>query len=236
MSLGELSRNISLVPIKVPILGSYDQITLSLMRRLIDDIKSNYDPEYEGNVFALLASDLRLFVSRAGNHTYAIITEECKKQGSREDTFTLSIFKDGAQIEAFDVKNKDELNQKMQKIEYEMSSNGFREAPTTEKVTRMFRWADLMPIVKEQELTRGGELIELAMLFCLELFRNENHLRKRLTYWLGQEWGLSWMAQEIVQLGKAKNAQEYGNFDELYQIIKKGLDNELARRGIVSSS
>lgn len=210
---------------KVLILGSYDKVTKTVMKNLIGTIKGIYDPGFEGKLIALLVESVRIFQSRSYVHSYVIITEE----SGRKRIVNLSI-----NDRVIDVVKADETEyvKLLQEIEQEIAtSHEFRELSATSKVRALCHWADLILIVKHKSLTRGGELIELAILACMKIFNIADYSSKILLLRKNRV-RLSWMALEMLGLGGMRLAKKYADFTTLTKKVVKEIDLILEREGL----
>ncbi len=116
----------------------------------------------------------------------------------------------------------------MQEIENSILSSNYYEILVTTKVRTLCRWVDLITVFRDQELTRGGELIELTILVLLELLKVES-LCSKATIFQASRITLSWMLREILDLGKITQPREYSNFDQLVSLLKREVDMAMER-------
>ena len=215
--------------LKVLILGSYDKQTKDLMEKLTEEIKRIYDYRFEGKLVAVLVENVRIFRSRTQNdRIYVLITE---KYGRKQ---VLSLFKDGRGLDVFEAGAREALEYETKIVSTISESKEFREIFVTSKVRSLSEWADLIPVVKERSLTRGGELIELSVLTCMKLFNAADYTPKIM---LLQRKGvkLSWMADELVKLGGMRSASMYQDFSSLMEVVVRQLDLILEQQGFKSS-
>ncbi len=205
--------------LRVLLLGSYDDQTKDLMRTLIRMLIDTYDPQHDlksRRLVPLLVEDVRMFESRSGADSYWVIFEQY------DDVYTFRLFHGENRIDAFDCKVADFQNS-MKEIENSiLASQDYREIFVTNKVRQLCQWVDLITVFKHQELTRGGELIELTMLVVLELVHRE-FFSSKMSIFRNSSVSLSWMVDEIMQLGRIKPIQ-YSSYEELAKLLRREVD------------
>jgi hypothetical protein len=85
------------------------------------------------------------------------------------------------------------------------------------------RWSDLIAVIKQRGLGRGGELIELAMIICLYLFKGDSSLMQKTILLRKSRVRLSWMVKELTNLGKVKQ-ETYKDLYSLVEELKQEID------------
>ena len=96
------------------------------------------------------------------------------------------------------------------------------------------RWSDLIAVIKHRGLGRGGELIELTMIICLYLFKEDPSLVQKTILLRKSKVRLSWMVKELVDLGSVKQ-KTYEDFRSLVEELKQEIDRvvEVKRIGLI---
>lgn len=212
--------------IKVLLLGSYDRSTKQIMRDLIESLKGTYDPECRGQFIAVLADDVSILQARSQLSTYLILTERKKSK------CTIRLFRNQDTIDVFDCQEA-ELQDVMNQIKELIDKAGeYRETTASFKVRCLCRWANLVGVVKQKGLTRGGELIELTMIVCLALFNVEDFTGKTVVF-AKRGIKLSWMLEEMVKLGKLKTVSS-SDFADLSRKLKAEIDMLIEREAFHS--
>lgn len=212
--------------IKVLLLGSYDRSTKQTMRDLVERLKETYDPECRGQFIAVLADDVSILQARSQLGTYLILTER------KESKCTIRLFRNQDTIDVFDCQEtelKDIINQIKELID---KAGEYRETTASLKVRCLCRWANLVSVVKQKGLTRGGELIELTMIVCLALFNVEDFTGKTVVF-AKSGIKLSWMLEEMMKLGKLKTVS-FSDFRDLLGKLKEQIDMLIDREAFHS--
>lgn len=205
--------------LRVLLLGSYDDETKDLMRRLIRMLIDIYDPQHDlkaRRLVPLLVEDVRIFESRSGADSYWVIFERY------DDVYTFQLFKGENRIDAFDCKVAD-FQDSVKEIEDSiLASQDYHEIFVTNKVRQLCQWVDLIAVFKDKELTRGGELIELTMLVVLELV-GQDFFSRKMSIFRKRNVSLSWMVEEIMQLDRIRPIQ-YSSYEELAKSLRNEVD------------
>jgi hypothetical protein len=212
--------------IKVLLLGSYDTSTKQVMRDLVENLKATYDPECRGQFIAVLADDVDILWARSQLSTYLILTER------KDSKCTIRLFRNQDTIDVFDCQEpelEDAVNQIKELID---KAGDYTEVAASLKVRCLCRWANLVSVIKQKGLTRGGELIELTMIVCLALFNVEDFTMKTVVF-SRKGMKLSWMLQEMVNLGKVKTIS-FIDFKDLSEKLKAEIDVLIQREAIRS--
>ncbi len=206
--------------VTVLLLGSYDNLTKKIMRDLVQRLSDRYDPEPRNKgrrLVILLAEDVTIFQSRPQQATYVLVTE---RYGS---TSTFKLFKDGKMVETFDCPPEKFPEMSREVVKSIAGSGDFAETSVTNKVKWLAGWADLIGVVKDQEVTLGGELIELTLLMALDLFTDTSFSPKTVIF---QKNGivLSWMLEELMKLGRFNRVRKYDGMDGLVRFATEEID------------
>lgn len=172
------------------LLGSYDDQTKPVLARIKDRLAEAfvYHPE---QVSSLLLDEVALYKFDMGSREFTIFAERY------EGGVTLSILDARRMIDAKDFPGKE-----IEGIDEIISSylieryhkDAYTEFSLLEKLTELARLSSLVFFVRDQELTRGGEYIELGVLLSLRIEPSKIHFFKR------EGLDLSEMAWEILDL------------------------------------
>jgi hypothetical protein len=203
--------------IRVLFLCSYDKKTLNVVEQAITKIREIYDPDFRKKLLPVLAKNLRIFEARSGEERYLILSEKWGNECG------VSLFKNGKIINNFQCSSR-ECNEILRQIEESIRGLGeFRELTATTKVMELCRWSDLIAVIKQRGLGRGGELIELAMIICLYLFKGDSSLMQKTILLRKSRVRLSWMVKELTNLGKVKQ-ETYKDLYSLVEELKQEID------------
>jgi hypothetical protein len=212
--------------VKVLLLGSYDMSTKQIMRSLVESLKATYDPECGGRFIAVLADDVCIFQARSQLSTYLVLTER------QQSKCTVRLFKNEDTIDVFDCQES-ELRDIMNQIRESIDKAGeYREITSLLKVRNLSRWANLVSVIKQKGLTRGGELIELTMIVCLALFNVEDFTGKTVVF-ARRGMKLSWMLEEMVNLGKVRTIS-FVDLKDLSEKFRAEIDMLIQREALRS--
>lgn len=213
--------------IKILFLCSYDRHTLQIVKKLSDRIIRDYgseDYEWSGRIIPVIAKNVRVYLTESGSHHYCIFSQQYR------DKWSLTVFRNRAVLDRMQCTKADfeSLLKEVEKIV--IGGKGkYTEMKTTPKIIELSRWSDIIFIVKIIPFTRGGELIELAIIVCKHLFQGDKTVNKVvLLKKKGIE--LSWMAKEMIELGKIRS-QKFKDFEELWRLARKELEALMKSRG-----
>lgn len=109
------------------------------------------------------------------------------------------------------------------------SKGKYIEMKATLKIIELSKWSDIIFIIKIIPFTRGGELIELTMIVCKHLFQHDKTVNKVVLF-KKKIIELSWMAKEMIELGKIRSHQ-FKDFKELWELAKKELEVLMESKG-----
>ena len=137
----------------VLLLGSFDSKT----RVVLADLRRRLVTEFRKEVlFVFVMDTLRMFYAGP----YQILAEETK-----EDTYTLFIFLRGELFEVEDFEAKGTVEDLIVSyVEEHLGDEPVTEPPIMDKLAALSLASKATMLVKDQELTRGGELVELSYL------------------------------------------------------------------------
>ena len=206
--------------IKILLLCSYDGETLRIVKKLSDRIIRDYgseDYEWSGRMIPIIARNVRVYHTESGSEHYCIFSQQYK------DKWSLTVFKNTTILDRMQCNNAEYegLLETAEKIVID-SRGKLVEMKATLKVIELSKWSDIILIVKVKRLTRGGELIELTMIVCKHLFQRDKTVNKVVLFKKkGIE--LSWMAREMIELGKIRSHQ-FKDFEGLWETTRKELE------------
>jgi hypothetical protein len=199
-------------PSIVLLIGSYDNKT----RTILDNIKEETAKIFSGKVFAFLLDDLELYTT----NRFEVLTENQNNQ-----IITLYLF-EGADL--YDVQDLPLTeNKKPDEAIYAYLRNKF-DISRLEKKTLSSKFDLLMSLaieiflVRDLELTRGGEYLEMMH----TLFTNQS---EKLWFFMKNSITLSSMLMEYLDIFRVK-MRTYKNYSELraalIRIITHSLENQ----------
>lgn len=213
--------------IKILLLSSYDNETLKIIRRLSDKIIRDYgseDYEWSGRIIPVIARNVSIFHAKSESDHYCLFSQQYKEKWS------LTVFKNAKILDRMQC---DELEYRRLLREVEkvvIASKGeYIKMKATPKIIELCDWSDIIFIIKIFPLTKGGELIELTMIVCRNLFQNDKTVDKVVVFKKkGIE--LSWMAKEMIELGRIQSHQ-FEDFEELWELAAEELDVLIEDKG-----
>jgi hypothetical protein len=198
-------------------LCSYDKSTLRLVESAIDEIRKIYDPYFQRRLLPLLAKDIRIFEERSGKGRYLVLSEKY------ENEWNVYLFKDKEVINRLRC-SYSEYELIMERIEnFIKLTSEYKEMMITSKVIELGKWSDLIIVIKDKELGKGGELVELSMIMCPYLFKGDTTLVQKTIILKRGRVRLSWMVKEIIKLAHMRH-YTYSNFSSLVDKIKGEID------------
>ena len=205
--------------VKILLLCSYDRDTLGIVKKLSYRIIRDYgseDYEWSGRIIPIIARNVQVYHTESGSQHYCILSQQYK------DKWSLTIFKNTAILDRIQC-GKAEYDQLLERTrEIAIASEGkYVEMKATFKIIELSKWSDIIFIVKIIPATRGGELIELTMIVCKYLFQRDKNVNKVVVF-KKKRIELSWMAKEMIELGKIRSHQ-FGDFEELWELTRKEL-------------
>jgi len=213
--------------IKVLLLCSYDSETLKIVKKLSDKIIRNYgseDYEWSGRIIPILARNVSVFHTKSGSQNYCIFSQQYK------DKWSLTVFKNTKILDRIQCTKVDYENLLKRVKELVVGSKGeYIEMKATPKIIELCKWSDIIFIIKIIPFTKGGELIELTMIVCKYLFQGDKTVNKVVLF-KKRRIGLSWMAKEMIELGKIRSHQ-FEDFEELWKLARKELEVLIESKG-----
>ena len=206
--------------IKILLLCSYDGNTLGIVRKLSDKIIRDYgseDYEWSGRIIPIIARNVRVYHTESGSQHYCIISQQYK------DKWSLTVFRNTTILDRMQC-SKAEYEHLLRMVEKTVidSKGEYTEMKATLKVIELSKWSDIIFIIKVIPFTRGGELIELTMIVCKHLFQRDKTVNKVVLF-KKKRVELSWMAKEMIELGKIRSHQ-FEDFEGLWELAKKELE------------
>lgn len=213
--------------IKILLLCSYDKDTLKIVRKLSDKIIRDYgseDYEWSGRIIPVIAKNVRVYHTESGAHHYCIFSQQYK------DKWSLTVFKNRTILDRMQCTTADYENLLKRVKKIVIGSKGkYVEMKATLKIIELSKWSDIIFIIKIIPFTRGGELIELTMIVCKHLFQHDKTVNKVVLF-KKKIIELSWMAKEMIELGKIRSHQ-FKDFKELWELAKKELEVLMESKG-----
>ncbi len=194
--------------LRILLLGSYDDITRTILHKLRKDLNERFE-RYACTTLLLENMDIHVSL-RPGLHDYSVFFE---KEGENAGAVTL-IKEKTKPIERIEYKSEQEYQQSIGSGSGSIDFKHFRKVPELEKASILNDWADLVYLIKQLELTRGGELVELT--YLLHRHRGGKSVVDPLKYefFYKKEIEISTMVKEIVVHNKIYPI-EYTEYEEL---------------------
>lgn len=206
---------------------SYDGKTLKMVRRLSDQIIKDYgseDYEWSGRIIPIIARNVSVFQTKSEFDNYCIFSQRYK------DKWSLTIFKNTKILDRMQCPKTAYENLLKSVKKLVMTSKGeYSEMKATPKIITLCKWSDIIFIIKILPFTRGGELIELTMIVCKNLFQRDKTVEKVILF-KKKRIDLSWMAKEMIELGKIRS-HKFEDFKELWESAKKELEDLMRNKG-----
>lgn len=213
--------------IKILLLCSYDSETLKIVKKLSDKIIRNYgseDYEWSGRIIPILARNVSVFHTKSGSQNYCIFSQQYK------DKWSLTVFKNTKILDRMQCTKVDYENLLKRVKELLVGSKcEYIEMKATPKIIELCKWSDIIFIIKIIPFTKGGELIELTMIVCKYLFQGDKTVNKVVLF-KKRRIDLSWMAKEMIELGKIRSHQ-FEDFEELWKLARKELEALIESKG-----
>lgn len=207
--------------LRILLLGSYDDQTKAFLHQLRNDLNERFQ-RYAS--ITLMLENMDIYISPDPQvHDYSIFFE---REGKEEAVVTF-IKEKTKPIEIISYSNEEEFKKNIGKDSGNVDFRQFRKVSELEKVSILNDWADLTYLVKELELTRGGDLVELTYLLHKHAGKtNIDPLKFEFFYKNGIE--ISTMIKEIVANNKIV-PQKYTSYDELRDISIKTTERHISR-------
>ena len=166
LRLSFLIDQIQKKPVNVLILCSYDEKTKDLARRaclLVDDF-------YMSPV--LMAEDVDIYLPRSRMSNIWVARENRRPhQGS------IQVFEGNKLVQSKDFRSEKDFGQEIARITRSYRQSFLRET-ILKKVLILSKWANVILFLKNKELGRGGDCIELGILYARAMYRSSMILSK----------------------------------------------------------
>lgn len=178
--------------LKILLLGSYDKETKPILRNLRKALNERFS-RYICTTVLLENIDIHKSLTE-GVDIHLFLEKE-------DSQITMTILRNGNQIiERLDI-DESEFSSTIGKDSKLIDYTQFRKLNELEKVMLLNDWADVVYLIKHNELTRGGELVELTyILFTNPSKKNINSLKYNIFF--QSDIMISTMLKEIVGIFK----------------------------------
>ena len=213
--------------IKILLLCSYDSETLKIVKKLSDEILRNYgseDYEWSGRIIPTIARNVSVFHTKSEAQNYCIFSQQYK------DKWSLTVFRNAEILDRMQC-TQDEYEKLLKRVKKLVigSKGEYAEMKATPKIIELCKWSNIIFIIKILPFTKGGELIELTIIVCKYLFQCDKTVNKVVLF-KKKRIDLSWMAKEMIELGKIRSHQ-FKDFEELWKLVKKELEILIESKG-----
>jgi hypothetical protein len=185
------------------------------IRRFLDEEYTRYD------CIALLAENLELYESRAAAGKDCLIYIEYE-----DNNGAAHIFLDNEFIQSIPFSDRNELEIRLDLVKKNLLVR-MRRIKGFEKVLKLSDWADIIYLFKEEELTRGGELIEFAIIASLSFMRGTTDYFDKIVVLKRRNVVLSSMFKEIMKMARLR-AREYVTYEDLEEKILEETDDKIS--------
>jgi hypothetical protein len=179
--------------LKILLLGSYDPITKKILRELrlnLNEIFNRY------GCYTILLENLDIHIPIDQDGSIIVLFE------NEEDQINCTIIKEDEIVETINIKTEnfeEELSNKAKIIAY----NRLRKLSELEKIKLLAEWADIIFVIKQNENTRGGELVELTyLLFHRNTMNNTDPFK--FYFYHQEDIFISTMVKELLGINHVK--------------------------------
>lgn len=204
--------------LRILLLGSYDSITRNILHNLRIDLNERFQ-RYSCSI--LLLENMDVFISPDPKvHDYSLFFEKGEK------SMVVTIIKEKTKpVEIISYNSEEEFQKSLGSAN--INFNQFRKVSELEKVLILSDWADLIYLVKEVELTRGGEWVELTYLLHSHAGKsNVDPLKFELFY--KKDLKISTMIKEIVANNKI-TPQVFDTYEKLRKLSIETTEKHISR-------
>lgn len=206
--------------LRILLLGSYDDETKDIMYQLRTEINEKFQ-RYSSSVILLENIDIYIPLE-PGLHNYTLFFENETNGG------VMTIITDKTTpIEKVSFANSEEFANSLGATGNAINFNQFRKLSELEKLSFLNEWSDLVYVLKNLELTRGGELVELTYLL-LNSFGKTMADPRKFEFFYKKEIPISTMIQEIITNNKI-SPKSYTTYDELKKHTFEITKNHISR-------
>lgn len=188
------------------ILGSYDQATKDILHRLRMDLNKQFE---RYSCFTVLLENIEVHQSRAKSHDLFILIET-----ENQYSGTVTIVQESSILDTLTFLDETELKGILSDDAGVIDMKAFRKLKEFEKLMLLAQWADVIYLIKENELTRGGELVEVTYLLTLG---NISYLfTQNMEFFVHQGTTISTMLKELIEFRNIRTFS-YDTYDNLIQ-------------------
>jgi hypothetical protein len=195
------------------LLGSYDSHTKSILVELKDALEEAFVTHPE-QVSAVLLDETEIYAFGMDGRPLFILAE------TYEGGVTLSVLDTLQMIDSkdFQGKSKPQVDETVaQYLADNYRGSSYRKLSLLEKLDELARQSALVFLVRDQELTRGGEYIELGFLLIRRLVPSKVQFFKREGITLSE---MAWEILDLYKIGKHPYQDKEFLFREAIRITK----------------
>jgi hypothetical protein len=195
----------------IPLLGSYDRETKSILNIVKEEI-AKYSTSFTEYIMPLLLEDVEIYYST----TAEIVVEKFN------DRATAMIFENDQlkDIRDFDARTLDDVEKELKRLGYSCSR-----LPVMGKLLSLAQNSFLVFLIRHKELTRGGEYIELCFLLL-----KEGLSPSKVYIFIKNDIEISAMLEELIDATKI-NLRPYRDEEHLAETVRRVIYYEIREPG-----